>query len=307
MSLQSKKPIVNKETFKDNVTQWAAVLANSGKPRTGGRAFDKIDISNMESLFDRVKDLYSVFNSEDGILNNKGKAAHLAKNLGSYRLDGRRALAKSYQNYSSYYTRAFHELISIAVCVAEYFDGIMIPSAVHYEPPFISKHFKGHQYTASLDTAGEGYCHASFAKEISKFLYNLRPLDTSGLEPERMLNEFEITDTVIDALNIVQTAVYVMKMYSSKHWKKQTVIDNALTEARKSIVDLNGVLNTLKAAKNNQLDKSVMAMVAQVHVGVLFRLGFDKKTIDEALGAKTFKENVAALQKTIAKLKAVLV
>lgn len=302
MTLQSKKPIVNKETFKDNVTQWAAVLAVSDKPRVGNRAFDETDVSNMESLFERVKDLYGIFNSQDGILNKKSKDAHLAKHLHSYRLDGRRALAKNYQNYSSYYTRAFHELISIAVHVAEYFDGIMIPTAVHYESPFISKHFRGQQYTAKLDTAGEGYCHANFAREISKFLYNLRPLDTSGLEPERLLNEFEITDTVIDALSIVQSALYVMKMYSGKRWKKQTVVEDPIIEARQTRDDLRRVLNVLKSANQEQLDKTMLAMVMQVHTAALFRHGFDKKAIEKVLAAKTFKATVSALEKTIARL-----
>lgn len=223
MTLQSKKPIVNKETFKANVTQRAAQLAFTNKPRAGCHVFSKADIKNLEAIFDRVSDLFGVLNTQMGLLSTEHKPGSLGQDLKPYSLVGRRATVERYKAYSSYSARAFNELIALTTHVAIYFDQILRPTPIHEDSPFIGAYVDDGYYRAELNTAGEGYHHARLEKDIQKFLYMLRPLDTSGLEPERINNMFVITDAAIDALSLVQTCLYLMKIYSTKKWKKEKI------------------------------------------------------------------------------------
>lgn len=223
MTLQSKKPIVNKQTFKDNVQGWP--LPKNFLDRVtkhGSYPFISTDKANMNKLVERAEELKNVFKIGAEFLDPKTKAPalNLGKNLSQYDLVNRRDLIDTPVTYSSYYARAFHELISIAAQVAIYFDAILMPPTTPQGAPYLQRVTTRGEFNAFLKTASDGFYQASFLNDIRKFLYMLRPLDKSGLEPARLLNEHEINDAIVEAYSIIVQAQYVTEMYSTKKFKK---------------------------------------------------------------------------------------
>lgn len=223
MTLQSKKPIVNKQTFKDNVDGWTlSKMFLDRVVKTGSYPFNEMDRANMTALVARAEELFNVFKIGADVLDPKAKMPNLdlAKNLYQYNLVGRRELIHHHVPYTSYYARAFHELICIAAQVALYFDAVLMPPQTPQGSPYLQRITTYGEFNAFLKTASDGFYQASFLNDIRKFLYMLRPLDQSGLEPERLLNQFVIDDAIVEAFSIVQQAQYITEMYSTKKFKK---------------------------------------------------------------------------------------
>lgn len=207
--MKSKKPIINKETYKHYVAG-IAQLTGQRTVKSGEFVFNQTDIENAKALVARVSELAAVFTKGE---THTPIPLNLAAAGNDYRLRDRAVDSQTYRPYKSYYARAFAELVAIAVAVADGFSGMMVPGFSTSRGPGLSVQGKNDMFIALVGTAAEGYHQARFEALLDNYLnVSFKSVEQPTLQQIHMVIQQSV-HVVIGGANLTTS-------YSAKRWKR---------------------------------------------------------------------------------------
>lgn len=224
MKKKTAKPTVNRETFIWNVVQHAQELGKRPIVNKNDLVFPEHELQTINSLHERVLSLIAQFEIGASVFDNEAKPVdlNLVLNWDHFIMTDLVERSQRYTARSFYYARAFHEVIGIAVAVADALLGLMDAPATMDYAPNMQIHGSGDKgkpitWIARVKTTAEAYHHARFEYTAQAFLKKLRTVSQDapelGDEHHRQIHEF-----MMDALGVMSVAVCVSKIYSDKKW-----------------------------------------------------------------------------------------
>lgn len=222
MTAKIKKPLVNKDTFEFNVVAQAQQLGSRPAARKNDTAFSLAEYATVQDLQRRVLSLSETFKIGARVLDPKARPAdlNLEHNWVFYQRDNLSHLSQEYTAQSSYYVRAYRELVGIAVATADAFLGLMEAPVSLDHSPNMQVHGsdgKGRSVTwiAQVKTTAEAYHHARMEFMARDFLNSLSS-GQSDINDARLLSD--VHSTIVAATNLMSAAVSLSGIYSDKKW-----------------------------------------------------------------------------------------
>ncbi len=221
MTIKTKKPVVNKETYKKYVTEMAQQLSTFDAG-AGSAIFNDAFTVRLDELKERVFDLSAVFRIAESVFDPKIKQVdlNLDVNAQQYRLADRGIDSQTYSHYKSYYARAFNEIVAITTAVTDAFQGMMDSPVSLDSAPCMVVHGKGGSLIGRLKRPGEAYHHARLEGLMHAYDHELRPLENSIYAEDRTPNVFKVHKVIADSLQVMSAARLVTRAYAQYRWTK---------------------------------------------------------------------------------------
>ncbi len=221
MNIKTKKPVVNKETYKKYVTEMAQQLS-AFDVAAGHAVFDDAFVQRIDELKERVLDLATVFKIGEAIFNPKAKPVDLNLDVNGeqYRLADRGIDSQTYSYYKSYYARAFNEIVAITTAVTDAFQGMMDCPVSIDDGPCVVIHGKGGSLVGRLKSPGAAYHHARMEALMQSYDHELRPLENSIYAEDRTPNVLKVHFVISKSLQVMSVARLITGAYSKHRWAK---------------------------------------------------------------------------------------